>query len=44
VQLAGFDGVKKSLMRDLQNRCEKVNNSVALRVLTADPALSGRGA
>lgn len=23
VQLAEFDGVKKSLMRDLQNRCEK---------------------
>lgn len=23
-QLAEFDGVKKSLMRDLQNRCEKV--------------------
>jgi kinesin family protein 5 len=26
VQLAEFDGVKKSLMRDLQNRCEKVGN------------------
>ena len=25
VQLAEFDGVKKSLMRDLQNRCEKVS-------------------
>jgi kinesin family protein 5 len=25
VQLAEFDGVKKSLMRDLQNRCEKVD-------------------
>jgi len=24
VQLTEFDGVKKSLMRDLQNRCEKV--------------------
>ena len=24
VQLAEFDGVKKNLMRDLQNRCEKV--------------------
>lgn len=24
VQLAEFDGVKKSLMRDLSNRCEKV--------------------
>lgn len=24
VQLAEFDGVKKSLVRDLQNRCEKV--------------------
>jgi kinesin family member 5 len=24
LQLAEFDGVKKSLMRDLQNRCEKV--------------------
>lgn len=24
IQLAEFDGVKKSLMRDLQNRCEKV--------------------
>ena len=24
MQLAEFDGVKKSLMRDLQNRCEKV--------------------
>ena len=27
VQLAEFDGVKKSLMRDLQNRCEKVTIS-----------------
>jgi kinesin family protein 5 len=27
VQLAEFDGVKKSLMRDLQNRCEKVRLS-----------------
>ena len=26
VQLAEFDGVKKSLMRDLQNRCEKVRD------------------
>ena len=26
IQLAEFDGVKKSLMRDLQNRCEKVSN------------------
>jgi kinesin family protein 5 len=25
VQLAEFDGVKKSLMKDLQNRCEKVS-------------------
>lgn len=25
VQLAEFDGVKKSLMRDLQNRCEKAS-------------------
>lgn len=24
VQLAEFEGVKKSLMRDLSNRCEKV--------------------
>jgi kinesin family protein 5 len=24
LQLAEFEGVKKSLMRDLQNRCEKV--------------------
>ncbi len=24
VQLAEFDGVKKNLVRDLQNRCEKV--------------------
>jgi hypothetical protein len=30
VQLAEFDGVKKSLIRDLQNRCEKVNLSVIL--------------
>ena len=29
VQLAEFDGVKKSLMRDLQNRCEKVIRSRA---------------
>lgn len=27
VQLAEFDGVKKSLMRDLQNRCEKVGRT-----------------
>ena len=35
VQLAEFDGVKKSLMRDLQNRCEKASllNSF-LRVYT----------
>lgn len=26
VQLAEFDGVKKSLMRDLQNRCEKASS------------------
>lgn len=26
VQLAEMDGVKKSLMRDLQNRCEKVRD------------------
>lgn len=26
VQLAEFDGVKKSLMHDLQNRCEKVRS------------------
>ena len=26
MQLAEFDGVKKSLMRDLQNRCEKVSS------------------
>ena len=31
VQLAEFDGVKKSLMRDLQNRCEKVSTPVELR-------------
>ncbi len=29
MQLAEFDGVKKSLMRDLQNRCEKVDSSDA---------------
>lgn len=29
VQLAEFDGVKKSLMRDLQNRCEKVSASIS---------------
>lgn len=29
VQLAEFDGVKKSLMRDLQNRCEKVGASIS---------------
>lgn len=28
VQLAEFEGVKKNLMRDLQNRCEKVNQSM----------------
>ena len=28
VQLAEFDGVKKSLMRDLQNRCEKVGRTI----------------
>ena len=27
VQLAEFDGVKKSLMKDLQNRCEKVSGA-----------------
>src|SRR5882757_10501790 len=27
VQLAEFDGVKKSLLRDLQNRCEKVGKN-----------------
>lgn len=26
VQLAEFDGVKKSLIHDLQNRCEKVES------------------
>jgi kinesin family protein 5 len=25
-QLSEFDGMKKSLMRDLQNRCEKVSH------------------
>lgn len=29
VQLAEFDGVKKSLMRDLQNRCEKVSAPIS---------------
>ena len=33
VQLAEFDGVKKSLMRDLQNRCEKAS----LPCLTFNP-------
>jgi kinesin family member 5 len=32
VQLAEFDGVKKNLMRDLQNRCEKVGD-VNLRLI-----------
>jgi hypothetical protein len=35
VQLAEFDGVKKSLMRDLQNRCEKVCGPVDV-VINAD--------
>ena len=35
VQLAEFDGVKKSLMRDLQNRCEKVGFS-ADRAISID--------
>ena len=30
VQLAEFDGVKKSLMRDLQNRCEKVGRNTCI--------------
>jgi kinesin family protein 5 len=30
VQLAEFDGVKKSLMHDLQNRCEKVRSPLGL--------------
>ena len=34
VQLAEFDGVKKSLMRDLQNRCEKVRLSLESRSRT----------
>lgn len=33
VQLAEFDGVKKSLMRDLQNRCEKVKNKTLKVIL-----------
>jgi kinesin family member 5 len=33
VQLAEFDGVKKSLMRDLQNRCEKVGVYCAVAFL-----------
>ena len=32
VQLAEFDGVKKSLMRDLQNRCEKVSHLVFISI------------
>src|SRR5882762_2780859 len=32
VQLAEFDGVKKSLMRDLQNRCEKVGVEVFIAI------------
>ncbi len=32
VQLAEFDGVKKSLMRDLQNRCEKVRRTTLIYV------------
>lgn len=41
VQLAEFDGVKKSLMRDLQNRCEKVREVdpvVAIRIEHSSPA------
>jgi len=33
VQLAEFDGVKKSLMRDLQNRCEKVRSFLVFATL-----------
>ena len=32
VQLAEFDSVKKSLIRDLQNRCEKVNSFEAVEI------------
>lgn len=41
VQLAEFDGVKKSLMRDLQNRCEKVVKTNR-NTLVAEPCLLGR--
>lgn len=34
VQLAEFDGVKKSLMRDLQNRCEKVEVTLNLELFS----------
>jgi kinesin family protein 5 len=34
VQLAEFDGVKKSLMRDLQNRCEKVGHTSSTAFIT----------
>lgn len=33
VQLADFEGSKRSLMRDLQNRCEKVSHSSCRCVL-----------
>jgi hypothetical protein len=43
VQLAEFDGVKKSLMRDLQNRCEKVWRPF-FKIFIADFVPSGGGA
>lgn len=30
VQLTEFEGVKKNLMRDLQNRCEKVSHRLSV--------------
>lgn len=34
IQYAEFEIIKKSLMKDLQNRCEKVSNSSFFRMLT----------
>ena len=44
VQLAEFDGVKKSLMRDLQNRCEKVEDILNLECAVWLMFTTGRGA
>lgn len=42
-QIADFDTMKKSLMRDLQNRCEKVNSLLRARRLSAITKSSSQG-